>query len=193
MWCHHSEKPCGTRSPALPGRPRPGQKPHDQSENVSADVDQVARPNVLPAAHSDPTHTAAIEDQREAPFHHLGSEPKRQSRAPQKQPCSIVMDRAPRRVVAVLAAPAGWLVRFKSAHVSAFFDISDGGVPAKVIYICGALIVSGRKTVCQSCTTIAAQAGPANSMLPSAERYSPGAEIDIAAIPRSAIVTMNSS
>ena len=57
----------------LPGRPRPGQQPHDQSQIVPGDVDQVALLHVLPATQPDPAHAAAIEDQGEAAFHQFGT------------------------------------------------------------------------------------------------------------------------
>src|SRR6202035_5301714 len=94
----------------LPGRSRPGQEPHDQSQVVSGDVDQVALLNVVPATQPDPAHAAAIEDQREAAFHQLGTEFERLSRDPGAQPRSIVVDRAPRLVVAM---PAGKIVAFR--------------------------------------------------------------------------------
>src|SRR4051812_45180206 len=65
------------------------------------DMDQVALLHVLAAAQPAPAHAAAIEDEGEAAFHQFSSQLERLPRNSREQPCPIVIDRPPRRIIAV--------------------------------------------------------------------------------------------
>ena len=85
----------------LPGRPCPGQQPHDQSQVVSSNVDEVALLHVLPPAQPNLSHAAAIEDQRKPALHQFSAQLERLARNAGKQSRSIVVDRPARDIVAV--------------------------------------------------------------------------------------------
>src|SRR5256885_2175381 len=85
----------------------PGQQPHEQSNVIAGDVDQIALLYVRPATQPGPAQAAAIEDQGEAALHQFGAEPERLPRNPGEKPRSIVVDRPACRIIAV---PAGELV-----------------------------------------------------------------------------------
>src|SRR4051812_19089716 len=99
------------------------------------DMDQVALLHVLAAAQPAPAHAAAIEDEGEAAFHQFSSQLERLPRNSREQPCPIVIDRPPRRIIAV---PTQELVvvrlgdaRTSTGHHPALSTHRASGIPCR--------------------------------------------------------------
>ena len=167
--------PPSRKKASISGLPPPlSQKPHDQSKIVSARRRSAELPEVLA--------DAARQDE----FRPDGGSARSRIAPPwlgalmplARPPKAASLDCCEPRATFHRRRASGpcWVARaVQERPMSARFSTFPPATCWQQSYMRCDLIVSGRKTVCQCCTTISAQARLANSMLPSAERYSPGA------------------